>query len=211
MKPANKSCRSGCRFGLIFALGHHWPGTTQHERLDIMDAMHRSKTIGWAIAAIFIATATFGLLLLRKPIASNPSDLVLSFVGFTNMNQRLAAIFTYSNGTGHDVTLDIKGIEYRSNGVWQPATILPTTAAGRTLSGASLRNTTGDALFVSVQTTNTPCRLRILCVEPAIGLAGAIDKATDAGKSLAKNRKLGTFTRFEGRNYEVTASSEFAK
>ena len=174
--------------------------------------MHRYKTIGWAIAAIFITTATLGLLLARKPIASNPSDLAFSFVGFTNMNQRLAAIFTYSNGTGHDVVFDIKRIEYQSNGVWQSATILPTTAAGRTLSSTHIRNKTGDTLFVPVPTTNTPCRLRLLCIEPAIGLGGAVDKATDAGKSLAASGKLGAFTTFEGRNYEVTASSsEFAK
>ena len=107
----------------------------------------------------------------------------MSFVEFANKDDRPAAIFICTNGTGHPLMLDFKKIEYQSNGVWQSSTNLP-KVNGIPTRGMGMPPQASALWFVPVHTTNIPWRLHILCVEPSTGVEGAVDKATDAVKSL---------------------------
>ena len=171
--------------------------------------MRKRTAIGAAIAVVFLVTVTVELLWPRQRVA-RPRDLTMSFAGFTNINDRSAAIFICTNDTSLPLMLNLKGIEYRSDGIWQMSTGRA-MVAGIPTSGMSMAPQARSIWVVPVHSTNIPWRLRILCVETATGIEGEIDRANDAVKSVANNGRLGTYTTYEGRNYEIVASSELTK
>ena len=173
--------------------------------------MRTRRVIVWCVAAL-IVTATVVSLWPRQPVAPKPRDMTMRFVGFTNINGNSAAIFVCSNNSGIRLALDLGSIEYQSEGgAWQSLTNVPTVGGARTTRGLSMAGQANVPWMFPVHDTNIAWRLRVLCVETTTGVEGVIDKATDALESLAEHGKPGVITKYEGRNYEVTASSELAQ
>src|SRR5690242_5538545 len=116
----------------------------------------------------------------------------MHFVSFTNVNGTSAAIFVCSNNSGIRLALDLRSIEYRTEGgAWQSSTNFPTVAGVRTIRGLSMAGHGDVPWMFPVHDTNIAWRLRVLCVETTTGVEGVIDRATDAAESPAKHDKPG--------------------
>lgn len=151
------------------------------------------------IALLLIIIAVF----LRRPLSTavvsvQPTNLVVTFVGFTNSPAGAQALFYFTNGTPRSLHFQITSADYKTESGWKSA---PSTRGNRLV--GSLDSKMGFTWPCDVGTTNTAWRLRISCVEQATGVSGAVDR----GKEVVNKVKTGNPTHiFTGRTYEIVSS-----
>ena len=130
--------------------------------------------------------------------AVQPTNLVVTLVGFTNSVAGPQALFFFTNGTPHPLHFQVMSLDFRTSSGWEAA---PETRGNRLV--GSLGSEKGYTWPCDVDNTNTTWRLQISCVEQARGVSRAVDR----GKELVNELKTGHSThRFTGRMYDIVSS-----
>jgi len=130
--------------------------------------------------------------------AVQATNLVVTFVAFTNGAAGQQALFYFTNATPRSLHFLIVSLDYRTGSGWNSA---PETRGNRLV--GSLGSGMGFRWPVDVDATNTAWRLRISCVEQAKGVPGVVDR----GKEVVNKVKTGNPTHiFSGRRYEIVSS-----
>jgi hypothetical protein len=165
------------------------------------------KELTTASAAMICAVAAVLLLWPPRSMAQSAVDLQVRFVGFTNTALGTAALFQTTNGTMAEMTYFVSSLETKSSDNW--VTNLPPAARNWNSSFpaepwwmfvGSLQPGVAHIHRVALPATNTTWRLRIMCIEKARGIAGAVQKIED---KVDKIRTGSDAQRFGGRQYFV--------
>lgn len=142
------------------------------------------------------------LVSLRQPrstevVAVQPTNLVVTFLGFTNSIGGPQAIFYFTNGTLLSQHFQVTSLDYMTQDGWESAA---ETLRNRLV--GSLNSGMGYSWPVDVDNTNTAWRVRISVVERATGVDGLVDRGKEYVYEIRKGRPL---RRFTGRTYDIVS------